>query len=66
MNYRVIAVSILDGTTYSVEEFRDFADVLTHVRGITRFDIHVFCVDISDPSKPWTMSTLMDAARNIK
>jgi len=58
MNYRLIAVSILDGSTYDVAEFRDFQSVIEHARAITRWDIHVFCVDISS-DKPYKMGCLI-------
>jgi hypothetical protein len=59
VNYRLIAVSIIDGSTYDVAEYRDFQSVLEHVRGITRWDVHCFAVDISDSAKPYVLSTLL-------
>jgi hypothetical protein len=61
-NYRLIAVSIIDGTTYDVAEFVNFAEVITHAKAITRWDVHCFCVALC-PERPYAMATLIETGR---
>jgi len=60
-NYRLIAVSILDGSTYDIVEFRDWQALVKHAQAITRFDIHCFAVDISGDI---AMSTLIRTGKD--
>lgn len=64
MNYRLIAVSVIDGSTYDVAEFRDFADVISHAHAITRWDIHCFAVDIVE-AIPRVLSTLITTGAKL-
>lgn len=65
MNYRGIAISILDGSTYDVVEFRDFYDIILWARTITRWDIHCFAVSLENDI-PFAMSTIIvTGAKNV-
>lgn len=44
-NYRLIAVSILDGALYDIAEFQNYEDLLKHAFAIKRWDIHCIAVE---------------------
>ena len=48
MNYRLITVSILDGSRYDVFEAESFASIVEHSKVMlgARWDLHCFVVDI--------------------
>lgn len=58
MNYRGIAVSIIDGTTYDVVEFENFCQIIEWAKAITRWDIHCFSVSL-ESDIPFVMSTII-------
>jgi len=59
MNYRLIATSFIDGSLYDIAEFENFQSVKKYAQAITRWDIHVYVVNLTEGFAPYVMSTLV-------
>ena len=46
MNYRLIAISLLDGSLYDIAEFINYQSLIDHAKAITRWDIHCIAIEL--------------------
>lgn len=51
MNYRVITISLLDGSLFDIADFTNLEDALAWMRTSRFFvgPLHTFCVNMSNP-----------------